>query len=509
MKTKILHAFLFFLVLSCITLPFQVKAQNNASSGDLDLAFSSLVTPIISGFFDINAKKLINPITGPGSEVIFDGNFPKFSASLSDVNFEAQTDYGVRIVPYFYPNGTQTQVRAFMKDYKLSYSLTVETKMVDGDFQQTPIELTEPIYQLWRFIFPNNVLTAALDVTIPSYQYEANYKQKALQVAQGQLQVDFIVDPVNAFPSGSEEMAFIQNFNTTLGDYKYVDYWIGVVNAKAGYKDSDGFTDQHGIEFLKGKQDYDDPFQNEPTAGTVQVSYGGIIDAWNETINGGVLDYSAPNSNMVLSRITGNETYNPSAFDSVMYDGALIGANNLEMRAKYYIEIAPKIDEYKAKHVIHGAYEYQIDPDGLLPLFGWQTTDLIWINEEPVANLGITVANRYARFINEVTVRIVSFYDFDPLLPENEFQTDPEGVTGDRTINPEAWGTTSAVVQHFNFSNLIILVLIVIAAIAGLAIVVKLIKRHTDPMRKMMKQQEQLMQLKQQREMMRAMEGMG
>lgn len=482
MKHKAYYPILFFFLLSLVLIPNAVKAQSSTNNKSFDVAFGTLVTPLISGFYDYNNHSLVRPEGSPSQIAQFTGNFPEFRVSTSGVNFLKEIDYGARLVPYYFDNGTQTQVRAYMKDYVCAYSMQIETTMVDSDFTQNPYDRIVPLYQLWRNYFFQYYHQSQYDlnVKIPDYQYDADYYAKASRVAQGEIYVDYVCNPVQAFPQGDVSNAFLPSWQSNLGDYSFVNYWIGVVQSNVGGLLSNGFTDQHGISYLESKQKYDPAIPSIPTGGNVRVSYDGVINAYNTTIIGGVLGLPSVNTGLTLTRLNDNETYDPNAFNSVMYNGHLLGEDDLEMRAKYPIEIAPKVDQYFADHGLHGYKEFQTDPDGYLPLYGWKTDTLENYADVERANLGITVANRYATVTNNLTIRIISFYDFEPLLPENEYQLEPYGVTGDRSVNPVGWGVTEAVVTQFDIYGALWGSIIAIAVlIVALYVVVKIAKRQS------------------------------
>lgn len=486
---KILPFIFFFLISFCVTplLTNVVNAQEE-DVGEYSIGFSSLITPILTGFYDYDTSTLINPQTDPAQIATFLGDFPKFRVSTSDVTPLEVIDLGIRVVPYEFDNGTQTQVRAFVKDFVLGYSMQIETLMTDGDFVLSRYDRVVPLYKLWRYYFGlGNVHQSPYDlnVKIPDTQYVSDYVAKAVDVAQGEIYIDYVIDPTNAFPSGEEDLAFIQNFQTDLGGYNYLDYWIGAVHSEVGEVLSNGFVDEHTIEIdideLQDEQDYNIVLQNFPTGGGAHVSYYGVTNAFNNTINGGVLGLPSENTGLTLSRPENeDELYNPSSFNNIMYNGQLLGIDNLQMRARYPIEIAPRINQFYVDHGINGLQEYQTDPDGLLPFFGWQTTTNLPYGSIERANLGIVVANRFATVQNNVTVRIVSFYDFDPYLPENEYQNDPFGNTGDIAINPSGWGIQDADIIHYDIygamwgSIITIIVLIVV-----LYVVVKIVQSQT------------------------------
>ena len=239
MNKKYKKAFILFFIFFLFPLlfPFQVvgDTQDISTNANLNTAFQNLVSVRIKDFHDLNNDVHLSPLEGQRTPfATFTGDFPRFSASVSNPVPDSTTDLGVVIVPYILDagetlaNGTvltepmEIQVRGYLKQYTINYSLTFQTQVSENYIQHETYFEDVPLYSeyhKWWFAGGyHSYPQLTYNVKIPTTSYQSDYKTIAARNVFGNLRLEFILDPGKAFINGDEHLSFIQNFNK-IEDY--------------------------------------------------------------------------------------------------------------------------------------------------------------------------------------------------------------------------------------------------------------------------------------------------
>lgn len=482
---------LFFLigifVFNCLSAPMigLVVAQNNNeedATPTLDIIFSDILT-VIPETLVLSGGTSITP-TGIGRFELMPNSSDVLVTASKEVTAIEKRDFGLTLVPKYepLPNGSSVEVltAAFVKDYEITYSLTVETKATDNYIlaYETALEpILYAIYRRWALTsYDVPGLMASQTAHIPYMRYENNAMSKAQRITAGNLQLRHILDPYNAFPNFDERQAFPQTFNSTSGTYDYLQFWMGIVGAQAGGILANGTTDDHEIKF--DLEDYDVieelPYVPPNAAENVyQVGYLGVIDSGVEVWHGGNIDGLPVNTDLRPYDPVTNQIANTTKLTAAILDGTLYGQNKLEAMVDYDFEISPIVKNYWARHLVKTYTE------GHVEFLGTLTSEIrIAADEKPKLNYGITVTNRWMRLVNKLTIRIACEYNFTPTFTGGQFQGDPWGETGDKIINPTGWlGAAEIAIGGLDIFDIIFWVVIIIVVIAVVVVGIYIINR--------------------------------